>query len=181
MEFYRFYTQKLTKDEYIHECHALKGCLIEKTTLLEFQLSYIIAYISGKYEAEKIPLDFLYKIHKKRQLWEKIQIAEPLIKKYHLDFINANPELFGLLDKIRKFRNDITHSLLDISTEKFVYSENISDIRFYTIESSPTNNVPNCPVKNAKFESLTSDLTVIIRTTEILREFLKTEYLVDCL
>jgi hypothetical protein len=165
----------MTENDFIDKCYRIKGEIIECTTLVEYQLTYIISLDRIGNDQSTLNTIF-HKIKRKTDLKEKIALTHSIITKNNPQFLINYPSLFDRLDEIRQYRNEITHSIIETSREKFHYDGNNSIIRFCAIESNPINNTP---MKSASFVTIENDIETMKSVCLFLRNYLKEFYSFD--
>lgn len=90
-----------------------RGLIIEKTIQLEKVMDLRISYYFCKDESKREELDNL--VLSNLNFASKIQILVTLYKQYSPEIFELHPRLEKDLEKIRKFRNELAHSWLDVT------------------------------------------------------------------
>lgn len=159
------------EEEYRQACYLIKGRFVDNVTLLEYQLSLIINHILNKFEPSKVSTDNLHKVHRKK-FYKKIEEVEKLMNDYYPNFVKENDTLFKHIEKIKDFRNSITHTLLEVSKKNYRYAKGTPTVYMASIVSGFSQPV----VSHLPFDQIFYNIEVIENVCAILSNFLTTEF-----
>lgn len=177
---------EMTKDEYLNICYRLKGETVEWSTLIQYQLCYIICFqeFSLKDLYTKPFGMKMYDLYKNQTFNNQINMACSVIRKHSLgDIIKSeypNLCLSDMLHDIREYRNNVTHKLMEVTKEDFHWDgEYIPFIRTCSIEPFDPNSTEGYvafPYTANSIETIKENIIRIKEAVALLRWFLKSAH-----